>query len=142
MSVERAISCSSRSLPRAMAKRRLAPGSARATAGDRTHDAALCESLVAQPALSVDGRHAARPRGGHRLAVDGIGGVTAGEDALHPGAARPGLDLDVADGVQRELALDELGVRLVADRYEQRFDRQDLRGGELEIAHTHSLHEA
>src|SRR5271157_5587340 len=142
MSVERAISCSSRSLVRAMAKRRLAPASGRATATGSAWTLALGESLVCQPALSVNRGHAAGSRRGHGLAVDGIGRISAGEDALHPGAACPGLDFDVADRVQRELALDELGVRLVANRDKQRFDRQDLRRVRHEIPHPHSLYEA
>src|SRR5947209_20335510 len=75
--------------------------------------------LLSQPALGVEGGHAAGPCGGDRLAVVTVGHVAGGEDAFHagvrPGRLRPD---DVALAAPLELALEEVGVARVADGQE------------------------
>src|SRR5262245_48883313 len=55
--------------------------------------------LRLEPALGIDGRHAAHARGRHRLAVDLVADVARGEHALDRGA-RAGVHLDVAGLVE------------------------------------------
>src|SRR5206468_570456 len=62
------------------------------------------------------------PGGGHRLAVDLVHDVAAGEHARDAGAGRSGLDLDVAFSVEVELALEQVGGRVMPDRNECTFD--------------------
>src|SRR5574338_447620 len=91
MSVERATRCSSRSLVREMG-------------------GPLLALVLRQPALAVDGRHAAGAGRRHRLAVGGIHRVAAREDARDPCARAAGLDLQVADLVEVELPAEQVGV--------------------------------
>ena len=71
-----------------------------------------------QVLLRVQGGHAAGPGGGDGLAVDMVHDVAGGEDPGDRGgggvAVGAALDLDVAAG-HVELALEDLGVGLVAD---------------------------
>src|SRR3990172_7350445 len=93
MSAERATSCSNRSFVSAMGPLL----------------GALLDPPGREPALRVDGGHAAGPGGGHRLPVGGIHGVAAREDAFHGGTGRTRLDLHVAHVVELELTTHEGG---------------------------------
>src|SRR5215210_1425819 len=77
---------------------------------------------VAQEPLGVERRHAAAPGGGHRLAVGVVHEIARGEDARDTGASGTALHLHVAVLVELDLALHELGVRLMADRHEGAVD--------------------
>src|SRR5207244_5955114 len=66
--------------------------------------------------------HASGPGRGHRLAVDLVHDVAAGEHARHIGPGGPRFDLDIAVRIEVELTLEQLGRRLVADRHERSFD--------------------
>src|SRR6185312_7607541 len=72
--------------------------------------------------LGVERGHAAGAGGGHRLTVDLVHHVAAGEHALDAGLGRARLDDDVAVGIEVELALEQLGRGLVADGDERAFD--------------------
>src|SRR4051812_15557581 len=82
---------------------------------------------VAQVPLRVEGAHAARARGGDRLAVGPVDEVADREDASEVGSGRVRLGDDVALLVGVHLADDQLGARDVADRDERSF-RLDLLG--------------
>src|SRR6266513_648260 len=71
-----------------------------------------------QPSLGVDGRHAPGAGRGHRLTIDVVLYVPAGEDTLDV-RARPVVGDDVAGLVHVDLAPEDLGVRGMADGYEQ-----------------------
>src|SRR4051812_5573581 len=62
----------------------------------------------AEEPLGVDGGHAARASGSDGLAVDRIGRVAGGEDAVDAGARGARLHLEIADRVHLELPLEEL----------------------------------
>ena len=72
--------------------------------------------------LGVERGHAAGAGGGDRLAVDFVHHVAAGEHALDAGPRRARLDPDIAVAIEVELALEQLGRRLVADGDERAFD--------------------
>src|SRR6185312_7755055 len=55
-------------------------------------------------------------------------------DAGQTRLRRARLGLDVAVVVELEELLEEIGVRRVADRYEEAFDRDDLGGVRLDVA--------
>ena len=79
-------------------------------------------------AVDIEGGHAAHAGGGDGLAVDGIGDIArdkhAGDGlALPLGLQAAGLGEEIAGGVAIELALEEAGVRLVADG-----DKQTMHG--------------
>ena len=92
-----------------------------------------------EPALGVDGRLAAVPGRGHRLAVVVVVDVARDEDALDP---RSGLtdDLEVAAGTDLELALEQVGVRLVADGDEHALHRQLGHLAADGVAHRERVH--
>jgi hypothetical protein len=69
--------------------------------------------------LGLEGRHAAGPGRGDRLTVALVLDVAGGEDPGNAGLGRPRPGEDVALVVELELAVQEVGVRLVADREEQ-----------------------
>ena len=75
--------------------------------------------LRLQPALGVDRGHAPRARRRDGLAIRRVRDVAGREDAFHGCPGGRVLDLDVADVVQLELALEDRGVRRVADRAER-----------------------
>src|SRR3972149_6001801 len=70
--------------------------------------------LPLQPALRLHRGHAAEGRRGNRLAVGVVVHVAGDEDALHAGH-HPVRGEQVALGVRLQLALEDLGVGLVAD---------------------------
>src|SRR5206468_2807902 len=76
-------------------------------------------AVLGEPALGVQGGHAAGAGGGDGLAVVVVGDVAGGEDAFDagPGAGRLRPD-DVALVVDLELAAEEGGVGGVADGQE------------------------
>src|SRR6266545_1519791 len=80
--------------------------------------------LLFQPALRVDGGHAARARRRDRLPVGGIGHVARGEHARNAGGGGGHLHLEIAHVVHLELAPEQPGVRLVADPHEQPLHRE------------------
>src|SRR5438067_2272668 len=65
--------------------------------------------LGLQPALGVDGRHAARTGGGDRLPVDVVLDVAGREHTLDVGAGA-GVRVDVAVLVHVDLAAEDVGV--------------------------------
>ena len=69
-----------------------------------------------EEALGVEGGGAAGAGGGDRLAVGVVDDVAGAEDTGEVGPGGGGVDLQVALVVQVELALEELGARVVADR--------------------------
>ena len=69
-----------------------------------------------EEALGVEGGGAAGAGRGDRLAVGVVDDVARGEDAGQVGPGGGRIDLEVALVVQVELALEELGARVVADR--------------------------
>src|SRR2546423_4155140 len=90
-----------------------------------------------EPALGIDRRHAAAPRGRDGLPVDAVLDVPGDEDALDARAGAVGED--VAVRVEVQLPAEELGVRRVADRDEHRRgrERRGLPGDH--VAHAHAL---
>src|ERR1035437_9289084 len=64
----------------------------------------LCQPLFRQPALGVDGGHAAAASGGDGLPVDMVLDVPAGEDAGNGGPAGALFHLQVAGLVHGQLA--------------------------------------
>src|SRR5438309_12129349 len=66
------------------------------------------EFRFGQELLRIERGHATRPRRRHRLPVDLVHDVAAGEDAGDVGAGGAGLDLDIAVRIERELALEQL----------------------------------
>ena len=87
--------------------------------------------ICLEPALGVDGGHAARAGGGDRLAVGVVLHVAAGEDAVDVGVRRAGLGDEVAVVVHVEHALEQVGVGPMADGDEQAGDRQRVVSGSL-----------
>src|SRR5436309_14649781 len=85
--------------------------------------------LLGEPALGVEGRHAAGARGGHGLAVVVVGHVTGREHALDAGVGAVWLGVDdVTLVVEPELALEEVGVGGVADGEEHAPDVERFAG--------------
>ncbi|KIU01708.1 hypothetical protein QU38_00235, partial [Staphylococcus aureus] len=70
--------------------------------------------------------HAAGTRGGDCLAILLVHHVATGEHARHAGLGRAGLDRDIAVVVKVDMAAEQLGRRMVADRDEAAID-VDLR---------------
>ena len=66
-------------------------------------------------ALGVEGGHTAGTRRGDRLAVHFVLGITTGEHPFDPGVAATGNGADVARLVEFQPALENIGVRLMAD---------------------------
>ena len=73
---------------------------------------------LAEEALRIDRRHAAAARGGDGLAIPMILDVPGGEDARQVGLGGAFLHDQIAALVGVEDVLEELGVRVVADRHE------------------------
>ena len=84
--------------------------------------------------LGVEGRHAAGARRGDRLAVDVVLHVAGREDARDVRLGRAGLRHEVAVLVVVELVDEELRVRVVADRDEERAGLDLLRLAGLGVA--------
>src|SRR6516165_12300397 len=87
--------------------------------------AGTCSRLLApsfQPALGVNGCHAARPGRRHRMAVVVVLDVAAGEDAVDAGPRGAVERLDVAVVHELDLALEQGAVGLVADGDEEARD--------------------
>src|SRR5258708_8583 len=72
---------------------------------------ALMVRLLGQPALHVDGGHAASAGGGRRLAIVAVGDVPSGEDTGHAGI-RPerNCQYDISLGIHLELSAEEIGI--------------------------------
>src|SRR5438046_2807610 len=67
----------------------------------------LLDPFLRQPAFCVDGSFAAHAGGGDGLAVDGVGAIAGGEDAVDAGGGAIGVaQHDVALGIELELALE------------------------------------
>src|SRR5688500_16675517 len=75
--------------------------------------------LLDEPALGLDGGHAAGAGRGDGLPVVAVLHIAAGEDALDVGARGARLRLEVAGLVRLQDALEELGVGRVADGDEE-----------------------
>src|SRR5690606_1780334 len=90
--------------------------------------------------FGVERGHAARTRGGNRLAVRPVRHVARGEHARNARARRARLDLDVAVVVQLELPAEELRHRRVADRDEERRGVEDAILAGLEVPQAHARH--
>src|SRR5262245_30748450 len=73
------------------------------------------QPFVREPALGIEGCHAARSRGGYRLAVNLVDHIATSKDALRGRLRAVGLDDDVAGRVRVHLAAQELGVGVVPD---------------------------
>ncbi|EMF27163.1 sugar ABC transporter ATPase [Streptomyces gancidicus BKS 13-15] len=87
-----------------------------------------------EEALRVEGCRTAGTGRGDRLAVGVVHHVTGREDARDVGARRGCVDLQVALLVQLQLALEELGARVVTDRDEQAGHRQVGEFTRLDVA--------
>src|SRR3954452_6571809 len=72
--------------------------------------------------LRIQGRHATRAGSGHRLTVDLVHDVTAGEHAFDASARRAGLNRDISVCVELQLSLEQFGRRTVADCDERALD--------------------
>src|SRR5580704_486578 len=93
--------------------------------GVQRRTCAICSRSLApllEPALGVDGGHAAGPGRGDRLAVVVVLHVAAGEDAVDAGPGRAVERLDVPVGLQLQLTLEERAVGFVADGDEEPVD--------------------
>src|SRR6266567_2616414 len=85
---------------------------------------------VGKPALGVQRRGAAGPRGGHRLAVGVVDHVPGREDAFDGSARRRLVHQQVSLGVRLEHTGEELAARVVADGDEYAADlERALRSG-------------
>src|SRR3546814_3168780 len=73
------------------------------------------EILLFEETLGVECSHAAGPGRGHRLPVDLVLHVAAGEHARNARARASGLHLDIALAVEIELALKQAGRRRMTD---------------------------
>src|SRR5688500_17342107 len=98
-------------------------------------------SALVEELLGVERSHAAEAGRGHRLPVDLVGDVSRGVHAGHAGrggaAFEPGADRDVAV-LHLELALEDRGVRRVADRDEGAGDRDLARAAVAGAAQPHA----
>ena len=95
-------------------------------------------TAVAEPALGVDGRHAARARRGHDLAVDAVVHVAGREHALDAGHRRARHDGEVALVVVVEEGLEQLRRRVMTDGDEDSVERLDVLGAGALVAEPHS----
>src|SRR4051812_10161756 len=75
----------------------------------------LLYAVVGEELLGLQRCHAAKPGGGHRLAIDVVGHVARGEQARHRCRGRIGCRPDVAVRLHLDLAGDELGRGRMAD---------------------------
>src|SRR3546814_9383211 len=82
------------------------------------------EILLFEETLGVECSHAAGPGRGHRLPVDLVLHVAAGEHARNARARASGLHLDIALAVEIELALKQAGRRRMTDGDECAFGRE------------------
>src|SRR5207247_2164046 len=90
-----------------------------------------------QMPLGLERRHAAGPGGRHGLAIDVVLDVARREDARHARLGRPGFHLDVAVRQERDLAPENLRVRLVTDRDEEAAHLTVRERPGLEVPQTH-----
>src|SRR5437667_6421331 len=90
-----------------------------------------------QVALGLQRGHASGPGRRHRLTVREVLHVTRGEHTGHAGLRGPGLHLDVAVRQQLDLAPEDLGVRLMADRDEEAVDRALMERLGLDVLQAH-----
>src|SRR6476469_2881556 len=79
------------------------------------------EFRFSQKAFGVERGHAAGTGSGHRLAIDFVHHVAAREHTGHTGSRRAGFDADIAVAVEFDMALEDIGRRVVADRDEGAF---------------------
>src|ERR1051326_211240 len=86
--------------------------------------AAQSRPLVFQPTLGFECSHAAAAGSRDGLTENGILHVAASEDAGNIGARGIGPSLHVAFFVEIDLALEDFGVGIVADRNEKLVDLQ------------------
>src|SRR3546814_2962936 len=84
----------------------------------------VCSSDPFEETLGVECSHAAGPGRGHRLPVDLVLHVAAGEHARNARARASGLHLDIALAVEIELALKQAGRRRMTDGDECAFGRE------------------
>src|SRR5712692_8173831 len=89
--------------------------------------------LRLQVALGLEGGHAAGARGRHGLAIGEVGDVAGREDSGHGGLGRSRHHLHVAVRAELDLALEEGGVRMMADGHEEPVDRRLPDHAALEI---------
>src|SRR5579872_2978227 len=81
--------------------------------------------LGAEETFRLQRRHAAHSRRRHRLAIDIVRHIAGGKDAGDIGRGRKAFGLDIAVRFQLDLAGEEFGRRLMANRDE------DAVGGEV-----------
>src|SRR4051812_16867017 len=74
---------------------------------------------LGHPSVGLDRRHAAGPRGGHRLTVEVVLHISTGEHSFDVGASRAWLDLEVPIRVAVDHPFEQLGGGDMADGYEQ-----------------------
>ena len=79
--------------------------------------------------------HAGR---GDGLAIFRVGDIAGRKHAGNVGGSGPGCDLDIAAGVERELAADEAGCRVMPNGDEHALDRNVLQLAGP-VAHAHGL---
>src|SRR5215471_1729650 len=85
----------------------------------------LCRGFyLSQIALSLKRCHTTHAGSGYGLAEHFILDIASGEDAGHRGAGGVRLGDEIARGLHLQLALEELGCRLVADGVDLALDRQ------------------
>ncbi len=90
--------------------------------------------MLGQEPLGLERRHATHAGGGNGLAVHAVAHVAGGEHAGHAGRGAVGGGGDIAAGVDLELALEQLGRRVVADGDEHAVDGERARLAALEVA--------
>src|SRR5260221_13996027 len=94
-----------------------------------------------QKLFGIDGGHATRACGSHRLAVAMVLHVASYENAGYFGEAAV-LSKEVAVRIHLEVSLEDSGVWLVADGREDTGERDFARLFRPQIADPHSLEEA
>ena len=87
-----------------------------------------------QPLVDLERRHAARPRGGDRLAEHLVLHVAGGKHALDRGSRAARLRQDVALCVHRHLSGEDRRVRRMADGDEHSVNRQPIERAGLHVA--------
>src|SRR6266568_371141 len=95
---------------------------------------------VGKPALGIQGRGTAGPRGGHRLAVDVVDHVPGREDAFDGSARGWLIHQQVSVGVGGERTGEELAARVVADGDEYAADLERALGSGLDVAEPQPGH--
>src|SRR5262249_25441982 len=97
-------------------------------------------SVMCQESLGFERRHAAEPRGRDGLPEHGVGDAPCRKQSGHRGRGRIRRGPDIAVGLHPDLAGDELGRRLMADRDEHAISRHLADGTGLDVAQLDAAH--